>query len=267
MMSRSSLASLSLALLGLAGAAVACSESNDDPPANTSGNAGRGGSGNAGASGAGGGAAGAPGASGGAGAPGASGGAGAGGGAGQGGAGGGSGGVPIALDPALAQTCGVTVAASASIVVNEINGEIDTVELLNITSAPVTLTGKMFVDEIAEQKSPEQVVGCPKLAGEELTFGEFTIPPGGLAVVVAGDPAADACNAYAVPCVTAAFGLSGGAGDAIFILSSDKATVETYLKMPGDPDVLYSDTNSYCRKADGAYSVCEAASFGTPNPL
>jgi len=145
---------------------------------------------------------------------------------------------------------------SSDIVVNEISGSDDWIELYNRGTAPFDLGGLT----LADQETP----GVPK-ADEAIIFpAGTTVAPGGYLFILAKQDTAPAgevqpqttCAPGPSPCFYAPFGISATDGDAIFVL--DGSTLVASAEFPA---AAVPDTQSYCRLPDGgALSAC------TPTP-
>lgn len=222
---------------------VGCSESTED--SGSGGSGAQGGSAGQGGSGAQGGSAGSS--QGGSGAQGGSAGAGAqGGSAGQGGTGGGQGGSggssSSGVDFPDATMCGLTNAATVSVVINEMSADDEWIELYNPGSVTVSLSG-LTVADLGDD-------GCPD-ASEGITFGSGAeIPPGGFLLLL-GDqtPSPDlqtTCIGNVAACYHVGFKLSASKGDAGFLLNGTEVIAYTGFGADAIPD---GDT--YGRIPDG----------------
>lgn len=227
---------------------VACSESKDGSSPGTGGSAaggsssgGTGGSATGGGGGSSGSAAG--------GAP--SGGAGGSSGAGSGGAAGGG-----------FEQCGLTVSSSSPIVVNEISASGDDwIELVNTDTAPYTIENMVLADL-------DSNTGCPKTT-EAITFpAGASIAAGEHLLIVADQPGAPntlqtSCLGGPPSCYHVGFGISGSAGDGIFLLEG--TTLIAYAAIPANGAAA---GESWCRSPDvtGELGNCTTPTPGAANP-
>ncbi len=134
----------------------------------------------------------------------------------------------------------------ALVVVNEISATDDWVELVNLGPGAADLSGWVVADE--------ETPGVPKLT-EALTFPEDTsLEEGAYLLVVAKvtdpmpGPQSD-CLASGGPdtCYQAAFGISDGSGDGIYLLDADGVSIDEVTYPPG----AAADGESWARLPDG----------------
>ncbi len=154
---------------------------------------------------------------------------------------------------------GVNVTAS-SVLINEISGGDEWVEIVNSGQGPEDIGGYRLADR-------DKVTGEPKLS-EAVTFPPSTLVPKGGYVVVRGGGTADAgkpCpDGGQAHCFNAEFGISNKSGETLFLLAPDGGTLG---KVVYPPDASGGDT-SYARiptgDPDGSFRTV-LATPGAPN--
>lgn len=227
----SSLLKVALCALVLAG----CSESSEDSPGGGGASSGGGGTSASGGGGP------------------STGGAGSGGTSAGGGGSAGAGGAAGAAGAGGANACGLTQATGSTLVVNEISsvGD-DWVELFNTGGAAVDIGGMVLADF-------DSGTGCPKTT-EALTFPAGTSVAAGAHLLIVADkvgapstPQTDCLGA--TTCFHVGFGISGSAGDQVFLLKGTE--IQAHGEIPAG---AHAKDESWCRDPDGsgAFVKCKA---------
>jgi hypothetical protein len=150
---------------------------------------------------------------------------------------------------------------NGSVVINEIDPDLDWIELHNVGDAAFDLSGLTLADE--------ETPGTPKLA-EAILFPAGTSLAAGAyvfvlakqdAVVMPGEQAPQTmCDPGPSPCFYAPFGLSGSNGDGVYVLDGD--TVVTSASF-GPAAVPAGST--WCRDDAGNYATCATPTPGAAN--
>lgn len=160
------------------------------------------------------------------------------------------------------EACGLSVSASSPIVVNEISASGDDwIELVNTDSAPFQLENMVVADL-------DTGTGCPKTT-EALTFPAGASIAAGEHLLIVADQAGapntpqTSCLGGPPSCWYAGFGISGSAGDSIFLL--DGTTLQAHGDIPANGA---ADGESWCRSPDiaGAFGKCTTPTPGAANP-
>lgn len=158
--------------------------------------------------------------------------------------------VPPPKDSGAGFDAGTNVTASA-ILINEISGGDEWVELVNIGAAAEDIGGLRLADR-------DKTTGEPKLS-EAVTFPPATVVARGAYVLVrgggtgdAGKPCPDGGQSH---CFNAEFGISNKSGETLFLLAPDGGTLgkvvyppdassgaRSYSRLPsGDPDASFQN--------------------------
>jgi hypothetical protein len=160
------------------------------------------------------------------------------------------------------EACGLSVSTSSPIVVNEISASGDDwIELVNTDSAPFQLENMVLADL-------DPGTGCPKTT-EALTFPAGASIAAGEHLLIVADQAGapntpqTSCLGGPASCYHVGFGISGSAGDGIFLL--DGTTVQAFGDIPANGA---ADGESWCRTPDvaGAFGKCTTPTPGAANP-
>jgi len=148
-----------------------------------------------------------------------------------------------------------------SVVINEIDPDLDWVELHNTGDAAFDLSGLTLADE--------EMPGTPKLA-EAIAFPAGTSLAAGAylfvlakqdAVVMPGEQAPQTmCDPGPSPCFYAPFGLSGSNGDGLYVLDGDTVVTSASFGAAAVPA-----GSTWCRDDAGNYATCATPTPGAAN--
>ena len=164
-----------------------------------------------------------------------------------------------ARDAAVAKKDGTTPTGGGSVVINEISGEGEWVELYNPGAKDFNVGGYKVADGTKD-------AGAPKLA-EAFVFPVGTVVPADGYVIVAGnapkDGGAAPCPSGVADCFSASWGISNTDGDRMHLLTAGDAIVDEASYPAG----VVAKGKSWSRSPNGSGEFVAAdPSPGTANP-